>query len=401
MSRSGKKRKILFISHDSGTYGAQMSLYWILKELDRTQYEAIVTMHKEGPFMGLVQELGWRVVKLQRIRLAKHERPPFKGLGERLTWWLWKRTRGRRVIQLIEEENIDLVHTNSIICFEGAYASYKTKVPHIWHIREILPGNRKLFGVFGTLKTLKMVSRYSDRVVCVSDAVKRQFSGWQRSPDKYVTVYNGVEPSIFNPDTAIILNQPLRERFQIPDHVPLIAYVARISPQKGFSDLVDACVLLNQDRQDFHVMILGEPVESRFLYQMQASIENAGLEEKFHFLGKQPQDAMPGYLKQMDIFISPSHHEPFARSILEAMAMCLPVVGTNSGGTPEAVIHNKTGLITKTGIPGTIAEALRKLFADPELRKSMGQAGRERVLEQFTVKQYVSNIQALYEDVLG
>lgn len=401
MTITEKKKKILFISHDSGTYGAQMSLYWILKSLDRSKYEAIVTIHKDGPLVDLVESLGWRVVKLQRIRLAKHERPPLKGLGERLTWWLWKKTRGEKVVQLVREEDIDLIYTNSMVCFEGAYAARKTKRPHIWHIREILPGNRKLFGVFGTRKTLKMVARHSDKVVCVSDAVKRQFTGWQRNPDKYITVYNGVNPDVFHPDTVTVPSPSIREKLGLPADVLLLAYVARISPQKGFSDLVDACALLRQDGADFHLLVAGDPIDQRYFKHMGHMITQSKLTERIHFLGRLEPDDMPALYKQVDIFVTSSHHEPFARSILEAMAMEVPVVGTNTGGTPEAVLSNKTGIIAKTGVPGSLAQGLQKLIADPQLRRQMGQAGRERILHHFTTQHYVDNLHALYQQLLG
>lgn len=396
-----KKRKILFVTHDSESYETQMGLYWILRDLDRSRYDALVMVHEEGPLKRQIESLGWPVMKLQRIRIAKYERPPMHGLGERLTWWLWKRIRGRKVIQLISKEGIDLVHTNSIVCFEGAYAAYKSKRPHIWHVRELLPGNRRLFGVFGTRKTLKIVARFSSKVVCVSDTVKRQFSGWQRQPEKYMTITNSVDTDLFNPETTVLPAETLRKRFDIPDEEPFLAYRGPITHQRGFSDLVDACALLQKDGVLFRVVVLGEAMESRYMLDMQTQLDECGLTKRFHFLGEPSIEELPGYLKQMDIFVSPAHSEPFAGDVLEAMALGLPVVGTYSGGVPEVVVPHKTGLLAKTGTPSSLAQALRTLMEDSALRAQFGQAGQERVLSQFTIKHYTDQIYALYDELFA
>jgi glycosyltransferase involved in cell wall biosynthesis len=394
------KKKILFVSNDSGTPGAQMSLYHLLKNLDRDKYEAIVTMHRDGPFMEKIRSLGWPVVKLHRIRLTKSERPPLRGLGERMTWWLWKKTRGEKVIRLIERENIDMVHTMSMVCFEGAYAARKTKRPHIWHIHEILPGNRRLFGVFGTRKTLKMITRYADKVVCVSDAAKRQFVGWQRQPEKYITIYDGVDTRLFNPKAIPVKDPVLREEYNIPEDMPIVGYAAKVAKQKGLSDLIDACVLLRQERVNFHLVVFGEIADVKFFYQLGNIIQQAGLEDRIHFLGKYPYENMPGILKQVDIFVSSAHHDPFSHSLIEAMAVGIPVVGTNSGGTPEIIGSNKTGLLAKTGIPGNLAQNIKTLIQDSKKRKQFSKAALEKVESQFAVEQFVESVQQVYDEIL-
>jgi glycosyltransferase involved in cell wall biosynthesis len=374
-------------------------LYLILKSLDPDKYEAIVNIHKEGPLVAMVEQLGWRVVKLPRIRLTKHHPLKWFGLGERLTWPFWEKIRGERFVRLIEDENIDLVYTNTMVCFEGAYAARKTKRPHVWHLREILPQNQKLFGVFGLNKTLSAILNYSTKIVCVSDAVKHQFPDWQKMPDKFVTIYNGIEPTVFDPENIPPVEKPIQAALNITDEAPLLVYVARISPQKGFHDLLEACILLKQQNVAFHLIVMGESIDQKFFERMKQRITEANLDTQIHFLGKTPAELMPSYLKQMDIFVTPSHDEPFARSILEAMAMQLPVVGTDSGGTPEAVVHQETGLIAKTGNPAALADALKRLILDSTLRKQYGENGRKKVTCDFLIQQTVNNIHTLLEEI--
>ncbi len=398
-----RKRKILFISPDTAPYDDQMALFWLLKGLDPERYEAIVAFHKECSLMRQVESLGHRVIRFPRIRLAKKERPHLRGLGERLTWWLWKKTRGEKVVKLIEDEQVDLVHTASLIRFEGAYAAMKTQRPHVWHIRDILPGNRRLFGVFGTRKTLKVISRYSHRVVCVSDAAKWQFSGWQRQPEKYVTLYDGVEPRIWEVAESSALpadKMSLRGQFGILEKDPVIAFWGAATPAKAFSDLVDACVLLHQDGVSFQLVLIGAFAEDHFQEQMLDAVADAGFRSQFHILDDVPAQDWPWLLKQADILAIPGANEAFPSGALEAMALGLPVVGANVGSTTEVVQHNRTGLLVKPGMPGALAQALKTLISDPEYRRVLGQAGQSRAKAQFSMTNYWEQFDALYTQCL-
>ncbi|HQH72875.1 MAG TPA: glycosyltransferase family 4 protein, partial [bacterium] len=96
------------------------------------------------------------------------------------------------------------------------------------------------------------------------------------------------------------------------------------------------------------------------------------------------QDALPGLYQQMDIVAVPSTWiEPFGITAPEAMASGLPVVASRIGGVRQTVEHEKTGILVEPGDPHTLAEALRRLILDPDLRARMGQAGRERALDHF------------------
>ncbi len=391
------KKKILFICHDPGTDGAQLSLYLILKNLDRERYQAYVTMHRPGPLMEMVEALGWPIIRLNRMRILKGKPAT---LADRLNWRMLHWTRGRQLARLIERERIDLVHTNTMMSYEGAYAAHQTGRPHIWHIREYLPGNEKLYGLFGTEGTLNLVPRYAQKVVCVSDTVKQQFPMLQAQPDKFMTVYNGVDPVHFSPQAVIQPEHEIRRRYGIGPDTPLFTYVGRICKQKGFTDLVNACDSLKRQQVDFKLMVLGEAIEQPYWEQIQQTIAALGLAETVYFLGRQSQAVLPQYLSQMDGFVTASYDEPFARSVLEAMAMTLPVVGVDSGGTPESVRHGETGLIVKTGEVPALAEAMRALSQNPGMRREFGQKGRQRVQDSFTIERYIANIHGLYEHIL-
>jgi glycosyltransferase involved in cell wall biosynthesis len=120
---------------------------------------------------------------------------------------------------------------------------------------------------------------------------------------------------------------------------------------------------------------------------------------RVHFVGHQ-EDILP-WLAALDVFVLSSDWEGMSNALLEAMAAGLPVVATAVGGTPEVVVDGVTGLLVPPHDPISLAEAIVRLLDAPDLRRQMGQAGRERVKKSFTVERMVEQTQTLYEHILS
>jgi starch synthase len=102
---------------------------------------------------------------------------------------------------------------------------------------------------------------------------------------------------------------------------------------------------------------------------------------------------------QATVFVMPSYYEPFGISCLEAMAFGLPVVATNTGGLPDVVEDEVTGILVPPGDPDALASAILTLLKDPARARKMGKAGRERVLANFTADDVVRQMLRVYESV--
>jgi glycosyltransferase involved in cell wall biosynthesis len=116
---------------------------------------------------------------------------------------------------------------------------------------------------------------------------------------------------------------------------------------------------------------------------VEAEIHDLGLESVAQLSG--PRRDVPDLLARSDVFALASRSEGGPISILEAMAAGLPVVASDVGGVRELVADGATGLLVPAGDPDALAAALQRLRADPELRRRLGAAGRERVAERFTL----------------
>ena len=108
-----------------------------------------------------------------------------------------------------------------------------------------------------------------------------------------------------------------------------------------------------------------------------------GVEGSIRFLGSRTD--IPDLLRASDLFVHPSHEEGFSNAILEAMAAGKAVVATNVGGVPEAVLAGETGLLVPARDPESLAEGILALLQDPEKTRTRGEAGRQRVLERFSL----------------
>ena len=107
------------------------------------------------------------------------------------------------------------------------------------------------------------------------------------------------------------------------------------------------------------------------------------------------KDVRP-YLADFDVFAIPSNYpDPFPRSVIEAMAFGLPVVGFSAGGVAEAVEHEKTGFLCPGGDFGSMEKSLRTLAENPERRLEMGRASRRRVLEMCSAAERTADIQRI------
>lgn len=232
-----------------------------------------------------------------------------------------------------------------------------------------------------------------DATVAVCDAARQaEIERAGARPDRVFTVYNGIDVSLYEgrPNGAI------RREFGIPPSAPLIGYIGRLHRQKGVEDLLVAMDSVTTRVPDSHLLVVGEGECGPFLAKQMRS---RGLSDAVLFTGTRHD--VPQVLQDLDILVLPSLWEGLPNVILEAMASGLPVVATGVGGVPEIVVDNVTGFLVPPRQPEALSNAILRLVRDPDLRNRMGQAGRQRVQEHFSVDRMVMETEALYERLLA
>lgn len=171
-----------------------------------------------------------------------------------------------------------------------------------------------------------------------------------------------------------------RRATKVQNDSPVIVSVGRLVPKKGFIHLIRACELLARRGIAFRCLLIGGGPEQEAL---QAAITAARLEEKVLLLGPQPN--VKPYLQRADLFVQPcvldstSDRDGIPTTLMEAMAMQLPVISTTVSGIPELVQHEQTGLLVPSADSEALAQAICRLLVDEKLRHELARAGRRHV----------------------
>ena len=144
---------------------------------------------------------------------------------------------------------------------------------------------------------------------------------------------------------------------------------------------------------DVHFAVVGDGWYGDRLRDLSTSL---GLQQKVHFVGPVGHSDLPNIFSMADVFVQPSiGYEAFGITLIEAMACGLPVLGSSSGGIPEVIHDNRTGLIVPAGDVDAWRTAITRLAEDPVMREYFGAAGRERVRQQFTWSAIADQFEAM------
>ncbi len=227
----------------------------------------------------------------------------------------------------------------------------------------------------------------TDRVIGVSGAVARGMVAGG-TPEKHVSVvHNGLPLERYRevPDDEV---RAARESLGIAEGEPVIGVVAR---KKSQAELMRALKNV-ENRATLLFMGIDEDEELESL-RRKISLPNRVVYAGF-------RQAIIPYYRLMTLFVLPSVIEGFSLSILEAMALGLPVICTEAGGNPEAVKDGENGFLFAPGDHGKLSRSLDRLLTDAELRESIGRRNREKVFDRFSVTNTVKKTEAIYRSLV-
>jgi len=230
-----------------------------------------------------------------------------------------------------------------------------------------------------------------DKIITVSNAIKKVLIAGKVSPEKIVCVHSVVDPDAYN----VRQNGNVREELGIPEDAPLIGIVAQLIERKGHKYLFDALPAILSKFPNTKVLVLGRgPLEARLRQQ----VVDLGVSESVIFAGFRKD--IPILLSELDILVHPALMEGLGVAILQAMASGIPVIATPVGGIPEAVIDGVTGLLVPPRNSEALGTAVLRLLSSPDIRMAMGQEGKRAVQERFSLDSMVEGTLKVYREVL-
>jgi sugar transferase (PEP-CTERM/EpsH1 system associated) len=367
--------KVLHLITELDTGGAQKALARLLPRLDRSRFDPSVAClyNGDGPVADEIRALGIRVTDL--------------GMTAKWRWdALW------RLYRLLRRERPALLHTWMFHAnIPGRVVGRLAGVPIILTSRRnvnIGGGQRELLS--------RLTSGMDDLVIAVCELARQaEIERAGVSPEKVVTVYNGLDAAEFagvDQERAALVRQGLA----IPRGTPVVAAVGRLHPQKDFPTLLRAMARVHEAVPGARLLVVGDGMLRGDLEAQARSLE---LSSSVVFTGQRAD--VPELLNAVDLFALSSLWEGLPNVVLEAMAAGLPVVGTRVGGVPEVVVDGVTGILVPPRDPEALASGIAQLLSDSELSQRMGDAGRARVVEQYSVERMVRETEVLYEGLLA
>jgi glycosyltransferase involved in cell wall biosynthesis len=384
--------KVLYLNHTSQVSGAERSLLSLLGGLSGDVAAAVAC--PEGPLAEAVRDIGVPVAQVPGTdgSLKLHPWHTTRGVLDiaRATW---------AVRRLAARLDADLVHANSIRA--GLAASFAASVggpPAVVHVRDCLPPGR-----ISSL-TIGAIGKRAAVVLPNSHYTGATFARVHSTAVTRV-VHSPVELERFDP--ATIDRSDARARLGLDSSTFVLAVIAQITPWKGQDDAIRILGLLERVEPDLRLLLVGSPkfVSGATRYDNRAYArglerltESLGLSDKVAFLGE--RDDIPEILRAVDLLLVPSWEEPFGRTIIEAMAMGVPVVATEVGGPAEIVRSGEDGLLVPPRRPENWVRAISELIGNPALRREMGRTARERIATRFSVEAHVRQVLEAYGDAL-
>lgn len=231
-----------------------------------------------------------------------------------------------------------------------------------------------------------------NKLIAVSEGVKRHLMKQGVSGEKIEVIYNGLETSRI----AVGNRTEARESLWITESDIAFGITARITKAKGIAEAIEATAMVAKSHPKVRLVLFGDGNEMEFFRSMTIS---QGIANRVLFAGYQTD--IFKVLPALDAFMLPSHKEAMGIAILEAMACGLPCIGTNVGGIPEVILDNETGLLVPDKDAEALADAMTILITNPELRAEYGATGHQRLENEFSSSAMAKKAIALYEELLA
>jgi len=292
-----------------------------------------------------------------------------------------------------KKNKISIIHlhtSDSVTAFVVADLLFNLKIPAIFSKKGISTKKKGLSIYKYNYKNIK-------KIICVSNAVKQSFKTTLSSKNhhKLTVVYDGIK--IERAENKNDIN--LREKFKIPKNKIIIGNIANHTRAKDLITFVKTINdLVNKNNcKDIHVIQIGK--EGKYSERFIPLIKEYSLEKYITITGF--MDNAMDLLSQLDIYLMTSEREGLPITIYEAFLKKIPVVSTKAGGIPEAITHNKNGLLSEIKDYKSLANNLKLLINNQNLQNQFINKSYNLLFKKFTIKQLAINTFEIYKEVLN
>ncbi len=362
--------RILFVSTSTTVGGAEKTLFALATLLDHRRFSvsSVVSLKPEGHYARRLRDQG---VPVHSLDVQGSARP----------------ADASRLAAIIDRERPDVVHAVMYQAIQLArMAKKRSAVPF-----KLITSPRVNYRSrsWPSLLVDRWLKERDDLLIAECEASRRfLLTRLGYAPKKVIVIRNGVDLAGWS--VSKIDRQKKRMELRLNSGDLLVGAVGRLDRQKGFGTLIEAMARLKDAA--VKCAIVGDGPERG---RLEALIRKHELEKSVWLLGERGE--IPSWLSAFDLYCLPSLWEGLPNSLLEAMALGLPVVASRVDGVPEAVTDGKDGLLVPPSRPAALAQALRALAADASRRAALGAAAKAAVSERFTLRRMIAEYEDAYD----
>ena len=358
--------KIVHVETGRRFYGGAQQVIWLIEGLARRGIENLLVCPPDSAIDRVSRQAGIPVVNLSCSG----------DLDMRFTW---------RLRQLVRRVRPDLVHCHSRrgADFPGGYAMSLTGIAAVVSRR-----------VDHTEPAWLAWLRYRPfkKVIAISDHIAAVLRETGVPSNKLVTIRSSVDVNSVStaPD-----RDAFRDEFGIREDDFVIAMIAQFIPRKGHRFLFDVIPNLREAWPNIRVILFGSGPGETGARALAATLNLLGSVDFAGF-----RDDLDDYLACFDLLVHPAMKEGLGIAMLKAAAAGVPVLAFDIAGSREAVVHGKTGVLVPPGDVASLQKAVAVMIDEPGMRREFGQAGRQRMKDEFPVEIMVERHIKLYESVI-
>ena len=377
-------RRLCFPFIGESVGGSHLSSLLLIRRLIDQGYEVSVVLHQPA---ALARELDRVGIDYQTLELPTdlgRNRRPIALLRDFLSTFF-------KIWRFLGNVQPELVHTNDMRThLFWTIPAWTRKIPTIWHQRTLFPDSR----------LARFAGRFPSKCIAISLVVQDSLP--TRMKDRSVIIPNPVRPS--EPDgvnlaeARRVIMGTIGDR-TIVDDLTIVGFFGALRDLKRPLVFVDAIAALVESWEKNVVgLMFGKDMEG-MSQTIQDHAKERGVENQIYLMGF--QDSIDSYISSCDVLVSTSVGDAFGRTLIEGMALGVPVVAVNAGGHPEVVRDGVDGILVQKDEPKAVARAVQTILDNCEVRESLIAAGRQAAKTKFSIESHTSRVTKIYHELIS